>query len=34
VQQTPSTQLPVPHSLPTLQAAPLAFFATHAPAAQ
>jgi hypothetical protein len=34
VQQTPSTQLPVPHSLPMLQAAPFAFFATQAPAAQ
>jgi hypothetical protein len=34
VQQTPSTQLPVPHSLPVPQVAPFAFFATHALAAQ
>jgi hypothetical protein len=37
VQQTPSRQLPLTHSLPAvlpLQVVPLAFFATHAPPAQ
>jgi hypothetical protein len=31
LQQTPSTQAPVPHSLPTEQAAPTFFFGTQAP---
>lgn len=29
LQQTPSTQLPVVHSLPAVQVAPLVFFGTH-----
>jgi hypothetical protein len=33
-QHAPSTQLLLPHSLPTAHVAPFAFLATHAPAAQ
>ena len=34
LQQTPSTQLPLPHSLVAEQVAPLVFFGTQAPALQ
>jgi hypothetical protein len=34
LQQTPSTQLPLPHWLAAVQAPPLPFFGTQAPALQ
>ena len=34
LQHTPSTQLPLPHWLDAVQAPPLPFFGTHAPALQ
>jgi hypothetical protein len=34
LQQTPSTQLPLPHWLAAVHALPLPFFGTHAPALQ
>jgi hypothetical protein len=34
LQQTPSTQLPLPHWVAAVHDVPLAFFATHVPALQ